>query len=404
MIWIQRRVALTLTAVLALVAVVIGGYWVSHSPRGATVRPTPTETAQQLPPQLPSTVQSFPTSGSVSPVSASAPSTSTAAPSGPPDTSVQAPRQTATAPTDSSHKPFLGQERPFAPGSVWNTPTRTSTRWYDLDLLHRTAKGEQRMYWMGRAVSIFYARPTDPVWTLKLPASNEWAACNRPAQAAKTVQVRAPAGVGPAPNNGGDNVVVLVDGTRYYEIWLTTVDRTQRTITGKGWGEGDIRTGSGIGTSTTHAGVRASNFSWAAGALPGHDVKQGRIDHALAIELPYDMLDGRGAPVPPFIPPATCGDNGGWKGPIKSGSKIGIPAGVAQPAGLTAMGSMVFHALQKYGAYVGDFVGGQWPFFVADANTVTNAQTRPFYATWEYNMKADYQKLEGLLRVADYQP
>jgi hypothetical protein len=65
---------------------------------------------------------------------------------------------------------------------------------------------------------------------------------------------------------------------------------------------------------------------------------------------------------------------------------------------------MTFDALQRYGAFVGDFAGGAWPMFYADNHTVTLDQVKPLFAYWDYNGSADMEKIAPLLRVADYQP
>lgn len=64
----------------------------------------------------------------------------------------------------------------------------------------------------------------------------------------------------------------------------------------------------------------------------------------------------------------------------------------------------MFAALQRYGAFVGDFAGGPWPQFYADKLTVTEDQMRPRFAFWEHGGSSDIQTIQPLLRVAAYQP
>ena len=206
--------------------------------------------------------------------------------------------------------------------------------------------------------------------------------------------------------------MVFVDGTHYYELWQTVINPANRTITtsansigSDAWAEGDIVSGSGFSGGGKRAGIRAADFSVAGGLITGYDIAQGKINHALALLLPDNMLNGVGAP-PPFLPPATCADNGGATGPIKSGSKIGIPPNTAKPAGLSPMGSMIFDAFQQYGGYVGDYVGGGHPSIAAEYLTTTETSFATFDNPWRSgaNGVADYQKIVPLLRVADYQP
>jgi hypothetical protein len=221
---------------------------------------------------------------------------------------------------------------------------------------------------------------------------------NRPAQ---TFTVRAPAAL--AASTDSDHILVVADPTTgdYTEVWQAVVNTTTHTVTsnpGPGWATGNMITGPCAGTLTNNDGVRAANFCWSAGAITGADLTAGTIDHALAVALPYDMLKP-GA----WRAPATAWENAGG-GPIQMGSRIGIPANTPPPAGLSPIGTMIFNAAQKYGIFVGDFTGGQWPVFYADQGTVTPAQVEPIYAFWNHNGSADMEKIGPLLRIADYQP
>jgi hypothetical protein len=205
----------------------------------------------------------------------------------------------------------------------------------------------------------------------------------------------------------------------YVEVWQASVDSTTHTVTplyswGPGWATGNAITGPGAGTLTNNDGVRATNFSVMGGMITASDLAAGRIDHALQVALPADMATG-GTPNPgvDYRAPATSSDWTTTGGPIMYGSRIGIPAGVARPAGLSPIGNMVFDALQKYGAFVGDACGGSWPMFVADKGSLPNATLdpsdtanpfHPLIAYWAYSGSSDMEKIGPLLRVANYQP
>ncbi len=297
--------------------------------------------------------------------------------------------------------------RPFSGASPWNTRTPTGTRWFDSIRIHRLSipvNGSDALHWWVNtgSVGVHYAKSTDPLWTFDLPALNAvpW---NR-VRPASTFTVRAPANM--ADGGDSDHVLVLVSGDTYYEVWNAQVNQATRRVTGgsggANWAVGSISTGSGAGTPGTNDGTRASNFSWAAGLITGDDIQRHSIDHALVLSLTTPIL--KAGPNPDFVYPATAWDNGGSYGPVKMGSRIGIPPGTARPAGLSAIGNMVFDALVSYGAFVGDFCGGPWPMFYADKYTVTESQMLPLYAFWEYGGSADMDKIQPLLRVADYQP
>jgi len=295
--------------------------------------------------------------------------------------------------------------RPFASSSPWNTPTPASTQWFDSSLLHG------RDWWVNTDLGITWSSPSDPIWTFDLPAftGDDWHR-TRPAT---RIHARAPQTLTPQPSD--DLVVIAADPSTgdYIEIWAASVDRTNLTVTGQVWGSGNMITGLGVGDATTNlnAGVRASNFAWAAGLITQADVTSGKIDHGLALALPPDMVKGGSPPVGPYRAPATAG-NGEWPtGPILMGSKIGIPAGIPRPPGLSSIGNMVFDALQTYGAYVGDVCGGS-PAFTADGPSmglptgsgVDNTPVDPLVACWNHGGICDMKLIGPLLRVADYQP
>lgn len=297
--------------------------------------------------------------------------------------------------------------RPFAANSPWNTPTPTGTKWFDSGLLHQNTtpmNGDSMLHWWVNtgSVGVYYAADTDPFWTFDMPELN--AAAWHRVRAAQTFSVRAPADL--MDGGDSDHVLVLVSGDTYYEVWNAQVDPAARRVStragGANWAVDSISSGQGAGTLANNDGTRASNFSWAGGLITGDDLKNGSIDHALVLALTAPLL--KAGSNPDYVHPATAWDNGGSFGPIKMGSRIGIPAGTPRPAGLSTVGNMVFDALQKYGSFVGDFCGGAWPMFYADKNTVIDAQMQPLYAFWQYGGSADMEKIQPLLRVANYQP
>ena len=315
---------------------------------------------------------------------------------------------TATQPAvrRNSELPATKGGRPFSAGSPWNTPTANGTKWFDTVRLHTLetpVNGDSTLHWWvnTESVGVYYANTTDPVWTFDLPALD--APLWHRVRAAQTFSVRAPADM--IDGGDSDHVLVLVSGNTYYEVWNANVDQSTRRVTtrsaGATWATGDITNSPGAG-SANNDGTRASNFSWAAGLITGDDLQRGKIDHALVVALTTPIL--KAGATPDYVAPATAWDNGGSYGPIKMGSRIGIPATTPRPAGLSAVGNMVFDALQKYGAFVGDFCGGPWPMFYADKHTVTATQVEPLFTFWDHNGSSDMEKIIPLLRIADYQP
>lgn len=289
--------------------------------------------------------------------------------------------------------------RPFANGSPFNLMLISkATTWFDTPSLHC-------QWWAQAVMSETFAKDTDPVWTAKLP--DFIAPDFHRNRSATMLSWKAPAYL--AVPNDSDHVLHIVQPNGdYLETWDSSIDSTNRVITARGWARGNRITGKGVGDNSNNAGVRAANFSWAAGLITGSDIATGRIDHALAVALPRAaLMDNKGTAS--YIAPATAWDNGsGADGPIKMGSLIGIPASVNRPAGLSPLGIMVFDALQRYGAYVGDYFGGDQMCFYADAGTVPDQSLWPLYASWDSSAapdgRADGVDIGPLLRVANYQP
>lgn len=273
--------------------------------------------------------------------------------------------------------------RPFSSSSPFNTPTPAGTVWANPAWTH--------VHWWvdNKAANIVHASATDPTWTLNCPTyiATDYHR-NRPAQT--FTGVHAPATV--AAGGDSDKILVLIqpDGT-YHEFWQTVVDSSKHTITGQAWATGNAITGPGAGTLANNDGVRAANFSWAAGLITPEDIAAGVIDHALVVAL-ADINTGPGA----YVAPATAFENSG-NGGVNLGVRIGIPAGTAKPTNLTVLGGMVFDALVKYGAFVGDFAADDGQFYAQ--STVTDAQITPLYDYWD-GKPSDLDLIQPLLRQA----
>lgn len=294
--------------------------------------------------------------------------------------------------------PPVAAGRPFAATSPWNTPTPAGTKWFDHQLLHTISppiNGDSRRHWYvsHEAMHVWHATASDPLCTFNMPQFVDTRfGRNRPAE---SFQFRCPASA--LPGGDSDQMLFVVDDTtgEYVEIWLAQRAGNVISAPGGGWARGNLRTGTGVGTPTQNAGVRAANFSWAGGLITQEDVAANRIDHALVLSLGYGLLSNT-----LHRAPATAPDNGGHDGPIAMGSRLGIPAGVAQPGGLSPLGVAMFAALQTYGAFVGDFAGTPYPMFYSDGGG--DAIGRLF--VWWDGYTPDMDLLGPLVRVADYQP
>ena len=298
--------------------------------------------------------------------------------------------------------------RPFSSTSLFTTPTPSSTQWFSQPVLNSLVQGDYyygqvstRRWYIHAGHPIWSAKDTDPTWTLNLVSPHDINA--RRDRPNITVSVKAPADM-QVDTNDGDHVLLLVSGGKYYEVYQAVVNQGARTVTQSypGYAIGDIRTDVGYSSmsSTANMGTRAGNASWFAGMITGRDFANNKIDHAIAIALGdktlYASCSGTRNTPKWDQTIATYWDNGPGCGPIIMGAKLGIQPGTAKPAGLTKFGSMLFDALQTYGAYVGDYAGGDWPVIYMDANSVSAADQDWGYNTWI----SDNDKIIPLLRVA----
>ena len=95
-------------------------------------------------------------------------------------------------------------------------------------------------------------------------------------------------------------------------------------------------------------GLSATGISYLATVITQQDLLAGRIDHALALEVPRCNY---------WVYPADRGDCGPDPGQPPEGQWFRFPAGLAEPPGLTPFAQMVFRALQTYGMVVTDQAG-----------------------------------------------
>lgn len=334
----------------------------------------------------------------------------------------------------------VNKARPFAPNSPWNTLTPPGTQWYDYSGLHHApgSTTSPSTGFVNFLYSTTWSSPTDPIWTFELSSYNaaEW----RRTMPTQTIRMRAPRNLTPS-DPGSDQIITIADPVSgdYIEMFRYKVDTTNPSnlrvypdpaFVHDGnpplYHTGNMITGTGVGDASTNkgAGARASNFSWAGGQITKADIDAGKIDHALEVTLPGEMVKGGPGSFScpngpgPSVAPATAG-NGCWPtGKMPLGTKIGIPAGVPRPAGLNSnsIGKMVFDALQKYGAYVGDVGGQPQIMFAADWGSfgypasLTSLDTTvfdPLIGCWGPHPEgctAAFPLIQPLLRVANYQP
>jgi hypothetical protein len=114
------------------------------------------------------------------------------------------------------------------------------------------------------------------------------------------------------------------------------------------WG-GKLDTNHSDGVFPNGYGLSATGISYLATTITEGEVASGRIDHALALDLP--------ACTAPEVFPADRTDCAHDPGQPPEGTWWRFPAGLRMPSGLTPFGRLVFKAIQTYGMVQVDQAG-----------------------------------------------
>jgi len=259
---------------------------------------------------------------------------------------------------------------PFSSASAWNLQVPTGATYTAVNW--PTSTGWNYGTGWG-AVPVYVASSSDPVVQVSVPASWGWPG--------GTVSVHVPTG---ATGGGGtDAPVVIVDGDIAYNFWR--FNRTSNTTaTAQSYGEANVATGTGWGTSSQGAGITAAGASELGGLLVQAQTNTGTIDHALQLAVDSSLLK------PGYIAPAISTDGSNSNGTLQEGQLLAIAPGTPMPSGLSPLGQEVFRALQQYGAYVIDSGGTQ---------TAIRTQANAYDATTMNALRLDVNSFLPLLQA-----
>lgn len=231
---------------------------------------------------------------------------------------------------------------PFAPSSDWNTPVGTNATYSQLNWPASDGYNYS-VDWDTYSPAVYVASPTDLLVQVSVPDS--WG------YPGGTLSVHMPTEANGA--DGADGELLVVDGDTVYNFW--DFNRTSATTATAGaYGESDVATGSGWGSSSPFlsAGTTAAGSSELGGLLVQAETDTGQINHALQLVVDSSLVK------PGFAGDAIAGDGSSASGIVQEGDHLAIPPGTPMPSGLSPLGQEVFRALQQYGAYVVDVAGG----------------------------------------------
>jgi len=155
------------------------------------------------------------------------------------------------------------------------------------------------------------------------------------------------------PGDSSDGILTIYQPSSHtdWELW-------RASYAGGAWsacwgGRLDMATSDGV--FPFPYGETASGISNLATEITEADVASGSIDHAIAIQVLGDSCDWSASSVHGGLYPADRSDCGySTPGQPAEGQWFRFPPDLAMPSGLTPFASMVFNAIQTYGAIVVD--------------------------------------------------
>jgi hypothetical protein len=216
-----------------------------------------------------------------------------------------------------------------------------------------------------------------------------------------TANMPIPPGATPDPSSDAHMLVISADRTKEYGCYNMSYSAGRSPAWQADLCATSDLTGSGVRTPAPLAnpwylahGPRACGFPISAGLIRVEEVKAGAIEHALVIAYP-GLMSQR------FMPPASTGSAIGV-----STTGVGAPCGAriqldpsldVTKLGLSPAGVMVARALQKYGAYVGDY-SGALSLYAENSAEALAVWRSGVLGTYEFNGKLDLRRL----RVIQY--
>lgn len=211
----------------------------------------------------------------------------------------------------------------------------------------------------GFSIPLYYADAGTPTATVQCDIGGEGFESSDGRNA--TAEVPIPEGAEPDPES--DHHLLIVDRERGIEwgMWNTT-------RSGGGWrcGVGATADLNGTGlrpykpdnpTWYTSHGARACGFPLTAGLIRRDEIEAGSIDHALVVAYPHIRAGFYTSPA--STAQARVGDDAIPTRGIPCGGRIQLDPDLdLDSLDLSRAGRIVAEALQRYGAYVGDYSGG----------------------------------------------
>jgi hypothetical protein len=271
----------------------------------------------------------------------------------------------STQPSNDAGSGTTGVWRPFNDQSPWNTPIAQNAPLAPdsaaliADLRASSQYGSNLDVNIAEfSIPLYYATPTTPLVDFLVELGGLGFSGSDGSNARAMVPV--PAGATPDPMS--DHHIAIIDRAKNIEwgFWNAANNNGQWTAS---LGATADLSGDGLRpykpnnpTWYTSHGARACGFPLIAGLIRTEEIDAGRIEHALVIAYPHIRAGYYMSPA--STAQARIGDDSISTRGIPCGGRVQLDPNLnLDSLGLSRAGRIIAEALQRYGAYVGDYSG-----------------------------------------------
>jgi hypothetical protein len=314
----------------------------------------------------------------------------------------------AGAPFDAGSTPSTdagsasGTWRPFNDQSPWNTPIPANPALAPdsaeliADLKSSSEWGQNLDINIAQfSIPLFYATPSTPLVDVLAELGGLGFSGTNGSNA--HAQVPIPAGAAPDPMS--DHHIAIIDRARNLEWGMWNAKNENGRWTCSLGATADLA-GDGLRpykptnpTWYTSHGARACGFPLIAGLIRTEEIDAGRIEHALIIAYPHIRAGLYMSPA--STAQARIGDDSIKTRGIPCGGHVQLDPNLnLDSLGLSRAGRIVAEALQRYGAFVGDYSGAISIY--AENSAAAQAHWEGVLQTYEFANKLDLSKLRVL--------
>jgi hypothetical protein len=292
--------------------------------------------------------------------------------------------------------------RPFNDQSPWNTPIPANpalapdSTQLIADLKSSSEWGQNLDINIAQySVPLFYATSSTPL----VDVLAELGGLGFSGSNGSDAHALVPIPTGAAPDPMSDHHIAIIDRARNLEWGMWNARNESGRWTCSLGATADLA-GDGLRpykpqnpTWYTSHGARACGFPLIAGLIRTEEIDAGRIEHALIIAYPHIRAGFYMSPA--STAQARIGDDSIKTRGIPCGGRVQLDPGLnLDSLGLTRAGRIVAEALQRYGAYVGDYSGAISIY--AENSAAAQAHWKGVLQTYEFANKVDLARLRVL--------